>query len=69
MTMTVVVIPQQVSNFFSPKSILAFSMPMKSKGLQTHLMQILGTIHAQAIPYGRSVVGVVDSNFDSCECR
>jgi outer membrane immunogenic protein len=41
-TPSVVVIPQQVSNFFPPKSILSFLMLIESKGTRTDLMQIWG---------------------------
>src|SRR5262245_7587958 len=67
-TPSVVVIPQQASNFFPPKSILSFFMLIESKGTPTDLMQIWRTIHAHAIPYHRSTVGV-DDNFDGRECR
>jgi hypothetical protein len=65
---SVVVIPQQVSNFFPPKSILSFLMLIESKGTPTDLMQIWRTIHAQALSYGRGAVGV-GSNVDDRECR
>jgi hypothetical protein len=67
-TPSVVVIPQQVSNFFPPKSILSFLMLTESKGTRTDLMQIWGTIHAQALSYGRGAVSV-GSNVDDRECR
>jgi outer membrane immunogenic protein len=41
-TPSVVVIPQQISNFFPPKSILSFLMLTESKGTRTDLMQIWG---------------------------
>src|SRR5215467_7754484 len=41
-TSSVVVIPQQVSNFLPPKSILSFLMLIESKGTRTDLMQIWG---------------------------
>src|SRR5215468_1805681 len=41
-TPSVVVIPQHVSNFFLPKSILSFLMLIESKGTRTDLMQIWG---------------------------
>jgi hypothetical protein len=67
-TPSVVVIPQQVSNFFPPKSILSFLMLIESKGTRTDLMPIWGTIHAQALSYGRGAV-IVGSNVDDRECR
>src|SRR5262249_12474793 len=41
-TPSVVVIPQQASNFLPPKSILSFLMLIESKGTRTDLMQIWG---------------------------
>src|SRR5262249_34688907 len=67
-TPSVVVIPQQVSNSFPPKSILSFLMLIESKGTRTDLMQIWGTIHAQALSYGRGAVSV-GGNVDDRECR
>src|SRR6516162_1905792 len=67
-TPSVVVISQQVSNFFPPKSILSFLMLIESKGTRTDLMQIWGTIHAQALSYGRGAVSV-GGNVDDRECR
>src|SRR5262245_11026482 len=45
-TPSVVVIPQQVSTFFPPKSILSFLMLIESKGTRTDLMQIWGSVAA-----------------------
>src|SRR5262249_48672390 len=67
-TPSVVVTPQQDSNFFPPKSILSFLMLIESKGTLTDLMQIWRTIHAQALSYGSGAVSF-GSNVDDRECR
>jgi outer membrane immunogenic protein len=43
-------------------------MLIESKGTRTDLMQIWGTIHAQALSYGRGAVSV-GGNVDDRECR